>query len=95
MEEHKGLPVAGYQPQSDAKVKLVNSNKETEERLLRLLDTTRGVMWESNGSFGPAYDQRWLAIARAHFEQGFMALNRAIFQPSRVSLPEDGGPANV
>jgi len=25
-----------------------------------------------------AYDPRWLSVAKTHFEQGFMALNRAI-----------------
>lgn len=34
-------------------------------------------------------DPRWLAVAKTHFEQGFMALNRAVFQPQRISLPED------
>ena len=32
MTDHKGLPVAGYQPQSDDKVQIVNRNKEVEER---------------------------------------------------------------
>lgn len=82
MTEHTGLPVAGYQPQSDEKVALVNSNKETEERLLRLIDTLTN---DDNEFFNP----RWLSIAKTHFEQGFMALNRAIFQPQRISLPED------
>lgn len=35
------------------------------------------------------YDPRWLSIARTHFQEGFMALNRAVFQPQRVKLPED------
>jgi len=35
------------------------------------------------------YDPRWLAIARTHFQEGFMALNRAVFQPTRIKLPED------
>lgn len=80
MEDHKGLPVAGYQPQSDAKVSLVNENKKAEELVLRQLD-------KLNGS--PAIDQRWLVIGRTHIEQGFMAINRAVFQPSRIALPND------
>lgn len=85
MSEHNGLPVAGYKPQSDERVTLVNLNKETEERLLRLLDR----MEQEGTGDGPAFDRRWITIARAHFEQGFMALNRAVFQPGRVTLPED------
>ena len=37
-----------------------------------------------------AADQRWLAIARTHTQEAFMALNRAVFQPQRIKLPEDG-----
>lgn len=81
--EHQGLPVKGYQPQSDNAVNQVNLNKETEERLLRTVDFIKDA--------GMA-DIRWLSIARTHFEEGFMALNRAIFQPKRISLPEDEEP---
>jgi hypothetical protein len=76
----KGLPVAGYTDQADARVLLVNNNKEIEERVLRVLDAFAG---------DPSVDARWLAIARTHIEQGFMAMNRAIFRPMRVILPED------
>ena len=75
-----GLPAAGYQPQSADKVERVNAMKEAEERILRKLDTL---------SVLEDVDPRWLAIGRAHIEQGFMAINRSIFQPSRISLPED------
>lgn len=78
--EHKGLPVAGYKPQSDDKVAAVNINKQIEERALRRLDELRT---------DPNVDQRWLAIGRTGLEQAFMAINRAIFQPGRVTLPGD------
>lgn len=83
--------VAGYTPQSDDKVKLVNEFKADEERLLRKLDKiglpTTGFSSTTNDL---RHDQRWLAIARSHFQEGFMALNRAVFQPTRIKLPEDG-----
>lgn len=81
MSMSQGLPVHGYQPQSDARVASVNENKISEEVLLRRLDklTALGVA-----------DPRWAAIAKTHLELAFMAFNRAVFQPSRVSLPEDG-----
>ena len=94
-----GLPVHGYQPQSEDKVALVNEFKQDEERLLRKLDAMRTAV--NVTPFGTAllktegepipykYDERWLAVARTHFQQGFMALNRAVFQPQRVNLPED------
>lgn len=76
------LRVAGYQAQSAANVALVNENKVLEERLLRHLDALKALP-------SPRVDQRWLSIARTSIEQGFMAANRAIFQPKRVDLPGD------
>ena len=80
MTEHKGLPVYGYQSQSDAKVAMVNHNKQMEEAMLRALDEMQR---------DPAFDNRWISIARTHIEQGFMAWNRAIFRPERVKLEGD------
>lgn len=75
---HSGLPVKGYTEQNDSKVTLVNQNKEMEERVLRQLDDM-----QNSG----LYDPRWIAIARTNIEQGFMAMNRAVFRPERISLP--------
>lgn len=88
---YKGLPVHGYQPQSDAKVALVNEFKQDEERLLRKLDALSSQTFHLQNADGTrrSVDPRWLAIARTGFEQAFMALNRAVFQPQRISLPED------
>lgn len=87
MTEHKPIPVAGYTAQSDYKVAIVNDHKRIEEQLLRRIE----AMMPDRGDPSPKYDGRWLSIARTHFEEGFMALNRAVFQPQRVSLPEDAG----
>lgn len=76
----KGLPVAGYTEQSEARVALVNANKQAEERVLRLLDELAAQ---------PGIDPRWFAIGRTQIEQGFMAINRAVFQPQHMKLPED------
>lgn len=76
MTEHKGLPVAGYPPQSDAKVAQVNAMKRQEERILRRLDEMRD---------DPEIDQRWLAIGRTQLEQAFMAINRSVFKPARLT----------
>lgn len=87
---HAGLPVSGYKPQSAEKVALVNSFKEAEERLLRSIDMALRLDDPSKENpLGRLLDGRWAATARTHFEQGFMALNRAVFQPGRVTLPED------
>lgn len=82
-DDHKGLPVAGYRPQNQAAVDAVNANKQSEEKILRLIDDLQ------NGTLnGEAFqaDPRWLSIARTDLEKGFMALNRAIFKPERVNL---------
>lgn len=90
MAEHNGLPVHGYQPQSDAKVAIVNQFKQDEERLLRKIDAMSSGQASAQQLDWPGlYDPRWIAIARTHFQEGFMALNRAVFQPQRISLPED------
>lgn len=77
MTEHNGLPVAGYRPQNQNAVDLVNENKQAEELVLRILDDLKA---------NDAIDQRWLAIGRTAIEQGFMAVNRSVFKPSRVKL---------
>lgn len=79
MTDHQPLPVSGYTTQSDSRVEMVNENKAIEERVLRRLDELKGLN----------VDQRWLAIGRTHIEEAFMAINRSIFQPQRVKLPED------
>ena len=79
-EKHDGLPVSGYRPQTADKVSLVNANKEAEEQVLRILD---GLAARQE------VDKRWLAIGRTAIENGFMAVNRAVFQPGRVALPGD------
>ncbi len=78
MTEHTPLPVAGYTSQSDDKVATVNINKQIEESILRRLDDLKDRT---------DIDQRWLAIGRTDLEKAFMAINRAVFQPQRVSLP--------
>lgn len=88
MREHQGLPVSGYRPQSADKVALVNEHKQMEERLLRHMER---LLDFDTSPLDRSIDQRWVAIAKSHFEQGFMCLNRAVFQPARVSLPEDEG----
>ncbi len=81
-KHHEGLPVAGYQPQSDAKVATVNAAKELEERCLRHLDAM-------SADKAAGHDQRMIAIARTGLQEAWMWANRAVFQPGRVRLPED------
>lgn len=77
----EGLPVEGYAPQTQSSVEMVNVSKRAEEMVMRMLD---GL-----SPHGMGIDPRWLAIGRTQIEQGFMAVNRAIFKPGRVKLPGD------
>lgn len=79
MTDHKGLPVTGYVAQTSEAVQMVNLNKLAEEKILRSIDQY---------GMNPDVDKRWLAIAKTQIEQGFMAMNRAIFKPQRIELPE-------
>ena len=90
MTDEKGLPVKGYTDQPSEKIARVNEHKELEERVLRAIDYMQEALVEAARSGQPApFDPRWIALAKTQIEQGFMALNRAVFQPQRVSLPED------
>ena len=80
MTSQLGLPVQGYRPQTSEAIALVNEAKQLEEQVLRQLDLLANRA---------DVDKRWLAIARTNLELGFMAANRAVFQPGRVGLPED------
>lgn len=80
MTDHKGLPVSGYVAQSDERVATVNRAKELEERVLRHLDDLAADQ---------ATDKRMVALARTGIQEAFMWANRAVFQPTRVALPED------
>lgn len=78
MSDHKGLPVPSHRDQSESSVEQVSANKMLEEQVLRILDQLGD---------DTRVDKRWLAIGRTQIEQGFMAVNRAIFRPSRIILP--------
>lgn len=87
MNAHQPMPVAGYTAQPASKVELVNANKQLEERVLRQIDKLLEEAVRNRDA--PIIDARWLSIARTQIEQGFMALNRAVFMPERITLPED------
>ncbi|AGC36194.1 hypothetical protein B7L88_gp094 [Rhizobium phage RHEph10] len=78
---HTPLPVTGYTPVEDDKVQLVNSIKIEEERILRRLDELKAG--------GQKYDQRFVALAMTYVQVGMMLAYRGVFQPERITLPED------
>lgn len=72
--------ILGFTDQGERNKALVNRNKEIEERVMRILDEL-GQM--------PGVDPRMLAIGHTGIQDAFMWINRAIFQPQRIALPED------
>ena len=75
MTDHQPMPVKGYTPQSQERLDQVNMNKLSEELSLKRLDELELI---------DGIDKRWLAIGRTHIEQGWMAINRAVFRPERA-----------
>lgn len=73
--------IKGFTDQTEPNKRLINANKESEERIMRVIDS---LLPPEKG-----YDARSLNLAKTNIQQGFMWLNRAIFQPQRVDLPED------
>jgi predicted N-acyltransferase len=79
MTEIPVTPVAGYRKLTQEDIDLMNENKLIEELVLRQVD--RHV--RQHGS--TEIDQRFVSIARTHIQEGFMALNRAVAQPTRIT----------
>lgn len=75
--------IKGFTDQSEKNKAFINRNKEIEERVFRIVDEVR-AQEEYNHTFTDAANE-YLII-------GFMLLNRGIFQPQRIELPEDKEP---
>jgi hypothetical protein len=67
--------ITGYRDLTSTDVALVNRIKEAEIHL--------GQVWNEISQDGDV-DGRWLAIAKTHFQQGFMAFVRSVTQPDDV-----------
>ncbi len=74
--------IAGYRKMSEQELQIFEEIKQAEERTLRYVDQLRQI---------PDFDGRWISIAVTHFQQGTMALLRAVARPQRIPLPEDAG----
>jgi len=80
MSLHIRRPNPGEPLQADIKSTLVQAARQTEEKILQLLDELVGGQVD--------VDIRWISIGRTSIEQGFMAIVRGIERPARVSVPE-------
>lgn len=64
------MSIKGYRQLSEDEILLINDIKSKEKQLIEFID-----------SLEMDVDRRWLAIAKTHIEQGFMALVRSIARP--------------
>lgn len=64
--------IKGYRELSKEELELINNIKDEE--------ITLGELWTNVNQYAEV-DKRWMAIAKTHFEEGFMAFVRAIAKP--------------
>lgn len=81
---HKPPPITGYRTLPQSTVDLMNQikalgNDHIDPLVKRVRDNEAG----ENKAFGSpdAEPHRWIAIANTHFQQGLMALLRAVAKP--------------
>ena len=95
METFQQPKITGYRQLSEQEVALMNECKALAEQCGALVAKLRGHpatysdgiprMHETVGGepkYLPSIDQRWVSIGATEIQQGFMALTRAIAQPT-------------
>jgi hypothetical protein len=71
--ENQHQKIKGYRDLTEDEISLMNEVKGEAEIIGKLCDTLNEH---------PSIDKRWLAIAKTDLQKGFMALVRAIAQPT-------------
>ncbi len=87
--------IAGYRELSQADIDMMNTIKAMGPQMEELLAVVAGHLVAQRQAAHAAGDQgvensrtdraqpeRWAAIARTHFQEGLMALTRAVAQPT-------------
>lgn len=75
--------VKGYKDLTQDKVEIVNQNKLSEEYINRLIEDL------ADREESMDLDVHALYQAQTKFTEAWMWLNRGVFNPSRIELPED------
>jgi hypothetical protein len=78
-------PIAGYRQLSDEEVALINDIKAHAKATEELWQRVRTFVTASSTKFRTVPDTepaRWCAIARTDLQQGYMALTRAVANPT-------------
>jgi len=94
-QTHNPLAITGYRALSQAEIDLMNEIKAHAEATRWLVDKIRthaGTQWvaaqpAADGGrefarLAAADPHEWVSMAKQHLQQGYMALTRAIAQPS-------------
>lgn len=71
--ENQNQKISGYRDLSEDEIMIINRIKESSEII--------GIQVQSLRE-DPRFDQRWINIGATHLQEGFMALVRAIAQPT-------------
>lgn len=79
--ENQHRKIAGYRELSQDEIDLMNEVKAGGEILKRLHDKVAAHI-TNDVSTDPGERRRWLAIGRTHYQQGLMALTRAVAAPN-------------
>lgn len=66
--------IKGYKPLSEEQKDVVNLLKEHEQIAIDIMNAFSMVS-------APPIDERWMAIAKNHIQQGFMAAVRSVSRP--------------
>lgn len=72
MVDNQHKKISGYRDLSQGEIDQMNAVKAAE--------TALGETWRQVMDL-PDVDKRWAAVAKTHFEEGFMALVRSIAKP--------------
>lgn len=75
--QHK--QIKGYRDLSQGEIDAMNQVKDMAEKVGKLISEIEGINHDTGGH---AIDLRWTSIAKTDLQKGFMALTRAIAQPT-------------
>lgn len=76
MVDNQHKKITGYRDLTEQEIALMNEGKALAEQVGAFLEKVDGT------AITPPIDKRWLSIGRTHLQQGFMAVIRAIAQPT-------------
>jgi len=81
--ENQHQKIKGYRDLSQAEIDLMNKIKTKAAEVGELCEELRAASAPPNAPIAQGeIDGRWVAIGKTHLQEGFMALTRAVAQPT-------------